>query len=48
MKMAKDFNGRTVNEKLLKGDMWGKLLDIGPGEDILECPKSTGNKSIYR
>lgn len=48
IKMAKDFNGRTVNEKLLEENMWGKLLDNGPDEDILECPKSTGNKSIYR
>lgn len=46
--MAKDFSGRTVNENVLEENMWGKLLDIGPGEDILECPKSTGNKSIHK
>ena len=44
--MAKDFNGRTVNEKLLEENMWGKLLDIGPGEDILQCSKSKAIKHI--
>ena len=47
--MVKDINGGPVNEKLLEENIWGKLLDISRGNDILECsPHNTGNKSTYR